>query len=64
MTAKNNSTGVVHALTGRKVGPAQLYETLCGHESGLGWLKTEEPITCTKCESILAYSLYKQAQAA
>lgn len=52
--SKNDVTGVVHGLSGRKVGPLQLVETICGIESGLVWTKAnDERITCTKCLSML-----------
>jgi len=51
---KNNVTGIVHALSGRKVGPIQMVQTLCEYTSELGWLKADgEDITCTKCKSML-----------
>ena len=55
MNSENNRTGVVHALSGKKVGPLELYETICEKSTGLFWLKADEkPITCTKCKSIIA----------
>jgi len=52
---KNNITGVVHGLTGKKVGILELHETICGISTCLFWLKAndDEPITCTKCRSVL-----------
>ncbi len=52
---KNNLTGIVHGLNGKKVGPLELHETICGISSGLFWLKSDdnEPITCMKCRSVL-----------
>ena len=51
--AKNNITGIVHGLTGRKVGPLKMQETICGRATGLLWLTAgDELITCTKCRSV------------
>ena len=53
--SKNDITDIVHGLSGRKIGPANLYETICKKSTGLFWLKCDdkEPITCMKCCSIL-----------
>ena len=53
---KNNLTGIVHGLTGKKVGPLELHETICGKSTRLFWLKADddEPVTCMKCRSVLS----------
>jgi len=42
---RNDLTGVIHGLSGRKVGLLQLYETICGISTGLVWLKAERYVT-------------------
>ncbi len=52
--SKNNVTGIVHGLSGRKIEPIQLLETVCGIASGIVWTKADdEDITCMKCRSML-----------
>jgi len=51
---KNDVTGIVHGLSGRKIGALEFLETICGAETGLLWTKAhDEDITCTKCRSML-----------
>jgi len=56
--AKNHITGVVHGLTGKKIGLLKLYEKVCGGATGIVWLAVsdDEPITCMKCRALLLYS--------
>jgi len=53
--SKNDITGIVHGLNGKKVGPLELHETICGISTGLFWLNADDDklITCTKCRSVL-----------
>jgi len=54
--SKNSNTGIVHALNGKKVGPLEMKQTLCGVLTGLVWTASnEESITCMKCRSKLLY---------
>lgn len=48
--SKNNNTGIVHALSKKKVNILRLYETVCGMSSGLFWTNANDtPVTCKTC---------------